>query len=123
MKKIKQWIFSGDFLYNHTLALILWFGLPVFDIVHTLCRHSKINNFIIYKSVFYHLIEQKNLYALYPLEYSDVNLYGPIFSIVIAPFALVPDYVHMFYGVYLMPGYCILLSGNCQFKKPGKQLF
>lgn len=92
MKKIKQWIFSGKFLYNHTLALVLWFGLPVYDIIHSLCRHPKINNFIIYKSVFYHFAEQKNLYAFYPSEYSDVNLYGPIFSIVIAPFALLPIY-------------------------------
>lgn len=88
VNSIKKWIWSENFLFNHKLALILWFGLPIFDIIHTLSRHSHINNFIIYKNVFYHLIQQKNLYDFYPLEYNDVNLYGPIFSIVIAPFAL-----------------------------------
>ena len=92
MKIIKLWIFSGDFLYNHKLALTLWFGLPLFDLLFNLFRNPRINNYIIYKHVFYHAIQQRNLYAYYPLEYGDVNLYGPIFSIVIAPFALLPTY-------------------------------
>lgn len=93
LKKIKKWIFSGDFLSNKNLSLILWFGLPVYEIVHQLYSHYGLNIFIIYKSVFYHLLEKRNLYTVYPLEYYDVNLYGPVFSIVIAPFALIPFYL------------------------------
>jgi hypothetical protein len=48
------------------------------------------NNFLIFKAVFEHTIHQKNLYLEYPAEYADVNLYGPVFSLVIAPFALLP---------------------------------
>lgn len=93
LKKIKNWIFSGNFLYNEILAIFLWFGLPVCDIINELCSHSGLNNYIIYKSVFYHLIEKKNLYSVYPLEYYDVNLYGPIFGLAIAPFSLMPFYM------------------------------
>lgn len=99
MKEIKKWILSGDFLYNHKLAATLWFGLPVVDLVYSLLFHPKINNFIIYKSVFYHTIKEKNLYLPYPLEYGDVNLYGPFFSIVIAPFAILPTYMGLFFWI------------------------
>lgn len=90
LKQTKQWILSGDFLYNRSLAIILWFGLPVFSIIRTLLKDNHINNFIIFRNVFYHSIHHLNLYNEYPLEYADVNLYGPIFSVVIAPFALLP---------------------------------
>jgi hypothetical protein len=99
MKSIKKWILSGDFLYNQKLAAMLWFGLPMTDLIYSLLFHPKINNYIIYKNVFYHAIEQKNLYLPYPLEYGDVNLYGPLFSIVIAPFAILPTYLGLFFWV------------------------
>ena len=41
--------------------------------------------------MFWHLVEQKNLYAAYPLEHFDFFHYGPVFSLVIAPFAILPD--------------------------------
>ena len=90
LKKAKQWVLSGDFLCNRRLSILLWFGLPVVSIIHTLVKDSHINNFIIFRSVFYHSIQHLNLYNEYPLEYADVNLYGPIFSLLIAPFALLP---------------------------------
>ncbi|RZK61615.1 MAG: DUF2029 domain-containing protein, partial [Pedobacter sp.] len=40
--------------------------------------------------VYYHTIDLQNLYNNYP-EYGDSNHYGPIFSVFIAPFALLPD--------------------------------
>lgn len=49
------------------------------------------NNYRIFKGVFYHTLEQLNLYVPYPAEYHDVNHYGPFFSLIIAPFALLPD--------------------------------
>jgi hypothetical protein len=52
---------------------------------------STYNNFVIYKNVFWHSIHQSNLYAKYPAEYFDQNLYGPLFAILIAPFAILPD--------------------------------
>ena len=90
LNQAKHWLLSGDFLYNRRLAILLWFGLPVISIIRTLVKDNHINNFIIFRSVFYHSIHNLNLYNEYPLEYADVNLYGPIFSVVIAPFALLP---------------------------------
>lgn len=90
MQKFKQWVLSGDFLFNRKLALILWFGLSLLAIV----THGRsINNYIIFKHVYWHIIEGKNLYLFYPREYGDVNLYGPVFSLLIAPFALLPDWL------------------------------
>ena len=36
-----------------------------------------------------------SLFIEYPQEYFDVNHYGPLFSLVIAPFAVVPDWLGM----------------------------
>lgn len=56
---------------------------------------QKFNNYLIYKNVFYHTIHQTSLYNEYPAEYFDHNHYGPIFSLLIAPFALLPDAIGM----------------------------
>ena len=47
----------------------------------------------IYKNVFWHTLHQQNLYSLYPAEYMDKNHYGPLFSIIIAPFAILPNFI------------------------------
>ena len=69
---------------------LLWLILPaVAGLIHGL--RKDINNYAIYKGVFFHLIEQTNLYALYPKEYFDSNHYGPIFGLIIMPFCALPD--------------------------------
>ncbi|MBC9911153.1 glycosyltransferase family 87 protein [Chitinophaga varians] len=68
------------------LIMFLWFGLAFIGAITEISR-GNINNFLIFKNVFFHLIHQQPLYIEYPQEYYDVNLYGPVFSLVIAPFA------------------------------------
>lgn len=53
------------------------------------------NNYLIFKYVFWHTRWEKPLYEQYPAEYFDSNHYGPFFSVVIAPFALMPDWLGM----------------------------
>ncbi|OYU85219.1 MAG: hypothetical protein CFE24_02640 [Flavobacterium sp. BFFFF2] len=53
------------------------------------------NNYLIYKNVFWHVVQKQALYIEYPTQYFDRNHYGPIFSFVIGPFALLPDTVGM----------------------------
>jgi len=53
-------------------------------------HHHSYNNYLIFKYVYWHTIDLQNLYNNYP-EYLDSNHYGPVFSIFIAPFALLPD--------------------------------
>lgn len=56
---------------------------------------SNDNNYLIFKNVFYHTLQQKSLFATYPNLYFDHNHYGPVFSLFIAPFALLPDGIGM----------------------------
>jgi Glycosyltransferase family 87 len=72
------------------VPVLIWFALAIFGFTAELLRHS-INNYHIFKGVFWHSYEQVNLYAKYPNEYFDVNHYGPFFSIIITPFAVLPN--------------------------------
>lgn len=71
------------------LIVILWFGLAFLGAITEISR-GNYNNFLIFRNVFYHLVHQQPLYIEYPAEYFDVNLYGPVFSLMIAPFAVLP---------------------------------
>ncbi len=51
---------------------------------------DKLNIFNVFRSGYTHLLQERNLYLLYPLEYGDVYIYGPVFGLLIAPFALLP---------------------------------
>ncbi len=74
----------------------LWVALPVvFTAVKYSLGPSNYNNYLIYKHVHLHVLEKKNLYDFYPSEHLYQNHYGPSFSLVIAPFALLPDVVGM----------------------------
>jgi hypothetical protein len=90
MRTAKEWFLSGRFLFSRNLAIILWFGLSALAAILIFINRGESNNFVIFKHVFAHVLQQKNLYHFYPAEYEDVNLYGPVFSILIAPFALLP---------------------------------
>lgn len=79
-------------LNNRKLIICIWVLLAIGASVKQYFTGS-FNNYLIYKNVFYHSLEQKSLYANYPSLYFDHNHYGPIFSLFIAPFALLPDYV------------------------------
>lgn len=96
-KAIKYWFSSGEFLFNRTFALVLWFGLSLATIIQNLllhsASHSKFNNYTIFKTSFFHILQHQNLYLQYPNEYADVFLYGPTFTVLIAPFAMLPDWL------------------------------
>ncbi|QIG88362.1 DUF2029 domain-containing protein [Chryseobacterium sp. POL2] len=51
------------------------------------------NNYLIFKNVFFNTLQQRNLYAYYPDLYFDCNHYGILFSALIAPFAIMPDWL------------------------------
>ncbi|MBS1737406.1 MAG: DUF2029 domain-containing protein [Bacteroidetes bacterium] len=73
------------------LATIIWFLLAFIAALLEVLRNA-INNYHIFEGVFWHTLHKMPLYAEYPKEYFDTNLYGPLFSILIAPFALLPDW-------------------------------
>jgi len=101
-------IFRGKYAW---LALS-WVVLPV---ILTLVKYNlgreAYNNYLLYTHVFHHARSETNLYAFYPGEYLYQNHYGPSFSVLIAPFALLPDVVGMVGWALanaLMLGYAIL---------------
>ncbi|WP_223598679.1 glycosyltransferase family 87 protein [Chryseobacterium sp. GVT01B] len=73
-----------------------------------------INNYLIFKNVFFNTVNQKNLFIHYPDLYFDLNHYGVFFSALIAPFAMMPDWLGIslwniantfifIYGIYKLP--------------------
>ncbi|MDR6486627.1 hypothetical protein J2799_001112 [Chryseobacterium vietnamense] len=73
-----------------------------------------INNYLIFKNVFFNTIHQKNLFIHYPDLYFDLNHYGVFFSALIAPFAMMQDWLGIslwniantfifIYGIYKLP--------------------
>jgi Glycosyltransferase family 87 len=77
------------------LPEVIWFLLAIGAVSAELLHHN-INNYSIFKGVFWHTVHETNLYAAYPSEYFDVNHYGPFFSALIAPFAILPDWLGVF---------------------------
>ena len=76
------------FLTDYRTLFALWMLLPV---IATLTKFKSYNNFLIFRYVFWHTIDHTSLYTSYE-QYYDTNHYGPFFSLVIAPFAIFPEY-------------------------------
>lgn len=85
MQKLSRLVYNKPFVY------FLFFGLSFLIVLKQILVHQGFNNYTIFKYNFFHTLHQQNLYALYPEHYYDLNHYGPIFSLIIAPFTLLPD--------------------------------
>lgn len=80
------------FLNNYGLVCLLWVAVSIFCWQYKYF-HNRYNNYLIYKYVYHHTVAEKNLYNLYTEEYLDSNHYGPVFSIVVGPMAVMHDAV------------------------------
>lgn len=88
-EKIRQ-LFSRPFFTDQRTLFWLWMALPAIAAIAKIhCR----NNFLIFRGVFWHTLGQTSLYAAYPDEYYDFNYYGPVFSLIVAPFAVLPEWL------------------------------
>jgi hypothetical protein len=88
-----RWLTGNITLFKWKLPVpvLLWFVLAMVAALAEISRGlSAINNYEIFTGVFHHTIKQQQLYIPYPAEYIDTNHYGPLFSILIAPFAWLP---------------------------------
>ena len=90
-EKIKAFL-GHPMLSNRYMLLGLWLLLALAGMLK---YHRSDNNFLIFRGVFWHTMNGTSLYEAYPSEYWDVNHYGPVFSLVIAPFALLPEWAGM----------------------------
>ena len=79
-------------LHDYRVLMGLWVLLAVIGAIAKM-KPERCNNFLIFKGTFWHAWDGTSLYAAYPEEYFDVNHYGPLFSLVIAPFAVMPHFL------------------------------
>ena len=99
IEKCKAFL-AKPFFHDYRTLLGLWL---ILGIVSALTKMHSHNNFLVFRGVFWHAWNQVSLYGLYPAEYFDANYYGPLFSLIIAPFAVVPEWL----GLIL---WCVILS-------------
>ncbi|RNA62364.1 DUF2029 domain-containing protein [Chryseobacterium nematophagum] len=102
-------------LLNPKYIFGIYLIISVITAISKYCRGNyAINNYLIFKNVFFNTINQKNLFIHYPDLYFDLNHYGVFFSILIAPFAIMPDWLGIslwnvantfifIYGIYKLP--------------------
>ena len=98
-RKVRSFL-AHPFFRDYRLLCGLWLLLGVVAAVMKMHSH---NNFLVFRGAFWHVWQQVSLYAEYPAEYWDHNYYGPVFSLLIAPFAVVPEWLGL-----LM--WCVALS-------------
>lgn len=76
--------------------VLLWFLLSIVAVSLELLRGEEhFNNFLLYRHVFLHTLDQVNLYVGEPFHLFD-NHYGPFFALVIAPFSFFGNYAGCF---------------------------
>jgi hypothetical protein len=96
---------------NKKTIFILFTIAACLALIGALTAERYLNNFIIFTSSAAHFFDLKSLYSLYPEEYHDYFLYGPVFPIIIAPFSWIPViiskglWVLLNLGVYLFAIY------------------
>ncbi|MBK0380348.1 glycosyltransferase family 87 protein [Mucilaginibacter segetis] len=78
------------FLTGHQWVCLLYIAVAVFCWQLKYFRHID-NNYLIFRDSYYHMKANVNLYLFYPKEYYDVYIYGPAFTLFIAPFAILPE--------------------------------
>lgn len=111
--------FGRPFFSDPRTLLGLWLLL---GLISSLMKFHKCNNFLIFKYVFWHAWEQTSLYAPYPNQYWDTNHYGPFFSLVIAPFAVLPHPLGLIFWHVLM-ALALFVAIRKLPMKQGKQIF
>lgn len=82
---------TADLFSNNKFRLVclLWVAVSIFCWQYKYFN-NRYNNYSIFAGVYHHTVAQTNLYNQYPAEYFDTNHYGPLFSLVVAPFAVLP---------------------------------
>ena len=85
--------FFTETIYKKKIYIFsLWYLISALALLKIL-KGGNYNNFLIFKYTFFSLIDQKNLFLPQPEHFQHYNLYGPIFSVLIAPFAVLPNWL------------------------------
>ena len=76
-----------NFYKSNKFVFSLWLLVTLIFVIQSLVTH-RYNNYLIFENTFRNLRLQQSLYAMYPTYHGDANHYGPVFSVLIAPFAV-----------------------------------
>ena len=89
MKKIADFL-AKPFFHDYRTLFGLWILLPI---IMWLAKMTRANNYLIYRGSFWNAVRGWNLYLPNPEEYGDSHHYGPLFSLLFAPFAIGPKWI------------------------------
>jgi hypothetical protein len=107
---------------NKSFVLVIWFGLSLFPVTREVMQHTEknthYNDYIIYKHTFLNLIQQHSLFGPQPQYYFDLNHYGPVFALIIAPFTFLPDSIAVFLWVIFISWILYLAIMKLPFTQP-----
>lgn len=78
-------------VYNKPFVLIAYFGLSLFAVVKSVIVRHIHDNYFVYKYAFINIIHQQTPFGLTRGPMHDLYHYGPVFAVLMAPFALLPD--------------------------------
>jgi len=84
------------FYQENRFVLFLWVLVTLIFVIDSWVTH-RFNNYLIFENTFRNLLHERSLYAAYPAFHDDANHYGPIFSVLIAPFALMPNSIGLLF--------------------------
>ncbi|MDP9048608.1 MAG: DUF2029 domain-containing protein [Bacteroidota bacterium] len=76
---------------NKPFVLTLYFGLSLFAVVKSVIVNHIHNNYFVYKYGFINVVHQHTTFGGQPEHFQDLYHYGPVFALVMAPFAMLPD--------------------------------
>lgn len=77
-------------LTGYQWTCLLYIAVAVFCWQLKYFRHIN-NNYHIFSASYFHIRDHVNLYLHYPKEYGDLFIYGPLFTVFIAPLSLMPE--------------------------------
>ncbi|WP_165851980.1 glycosyltransferase family 87 protein [Mucilaginibacter terrenus] len=81
---------------NKHFVLSIWIIIAAFYTYKCIGYHG-VNNYLIFKYTYFNALHGQNLYAQYPQYYFDSNHYGPVFSLIMAPFAVLPGDLGLYF--------------------------
>ena len=117
--KIAQFL-AKPFFHDYRTIFVLWVLMCI--IVAITKSYNSDGNYRIFIGVWNHTVEQLPLFDHYPLEYDDMNHYGPFFALVIAPFAWMNRYAGMAFWMLFLSMFLYVSVRKSDFTKY-QQLF
>ncbi|HEY2584091.1 MAG TPA: glycosyltransferase family 87 protein [Mucilaginibacter sp.] len=78
-------------VYNKPFVFTLYFGLSLFAVVKSVIVNHIHNNYFVYKWGFLNTVHQLTPFGPQSQHFLDLYHYGPVFAILMAPFAILPD--------------------------------